>query len=397
MSEIMLLICDFINSRDVRSYLQEIKYQFTSPEAGFVVYWSKRPVKDKIRAWEEIIHSLPDCTAQESEDTGRLEIASFHAFLREYIELLKRDIQNFCSGEGFQYSYKVYRNGKDRVQPGWYGRDEMFFSKYHLCVEHCKKHECYENCDKIMITQIAIDRTDEERFKGNIIFNRDMEMIDAHFPHKNEYEAEIAMTFINMCFPVPTPFKRGDILIYYGINEISGDIRREENSLPDVEERLPDGENIPFVLSYIRTWNSRRCLREDLMSMNVPAQGGGMDWIKRWMGCWKGAAGMRPVGTYIRDDQGNLSCGGLLYVMYTDLEYYRKPLKGAEQQLQVYSCYEKKEIHEELLISGCFAIRINEYYREAQKDGIIYYSDEALKLIGLSADNTDSDFEKSGT
>lgn len=40
-------IYDFINSRDVRSYLWEINYQFTAPEASFVVYWSEKPVKDK--------------------------------------------------------------------------------------------------------------------------------------------------------------------------------------------------------------------------------------------------------------------------------------------------------------------------------------------------------------
>ena len=101
---------------------------------------------------------MPDCVAQESEYTGRLEIASFHTFLREYMELLKRNIQNFSSGEGVLYRYKVYRNGKGKVQYGWYSQDEVFFSKYHLCVDYCKKHECCEHVDKIMITRITIDK-----------------------------------------------------------------------------------------------------------------------------------------------------------------------------------------------------------------------------------------------
>lgn len=68
----MRSIYEFINSRDVRKYLLEINYQFTTPEAAFVVYWSKKPVKDKIRAWEEIIRTMPDCVVQEPEDAARM-------------------------------------------------------------------------------------------------------------------------------------------------------------------------------------------------------------------------------------------------------------------------------------------------------------------------------------
>ena len=50
-NNIRRIVCDrqmaSFNSRDVRSYLREMNYQFTAPEAAFVVYWSEKPVKDK--------------------------------------------------------------------------------------------------------------------------------------------------------------------------------------------------------------------------------------------------------------------------------------------------------------------------------------------------------------
>lgn len=388
-------ICEFINSKDVRKYLQKIHYQFTAPEAAFVVYWSKRPVTDKIGAWEEIIRSMPDCAAQESEDTGRLEIAGFHTFLKEYMELLKRDIQSFSSGEGVLYRYKVYRNGKKKgegkVQPGWYSQDEVFFSKYHLCVDHCKKHECCEYVDKIMITGTAIDQGGK-KYEGRIIFNRNMEMISTHFYHQNKYETELAEIFKHMCFPVPTPFRRGDILAYCETNEIKR----------------------PFVLSHIRTWNAAEMKRRGFHEYECPNVKGWDEFDKEVDGMleksgWHGVlsaerceayrqsqrydgagwAGMRPGGTFIGDARGNLEYAGLLSVLYTDLEYYRKPLKGFERQLQVYSCYERGEIPGDLLVNSCFAIRMEEYCREAREYCTIYYPDEMLKQIELLSDDNE--------
>lgn len=409
-------ICEFINSKDVRDYLRKINYQFTAPEAAFVVYWSKRSVTDKIRAWKEIIHSMPDCVAQESEDTGRLKIASFHIFLREYMELLKRDIQNFSSGEGVLYRYKVYRNGnwEGKVQPGWYSQDEVFFSKYHLCVDYCKKHECCEHVDKIMITRITIDK-ERKKYEGNIIFNRNMEMINTHFFHLDKQEFELAMIFEHMCFPIPTPFRRGNILAYYETNEMSGEVGRGEEY-----SRIDSGKR-PFVLSHIRTWNAAEMKRRGFHEYECPDVKGWDEFDNEvdemleksgWHGVLSverceayrkamrydgaGWAGMRPDGIFIRDAKGNLEHAGLLFVLYTDLEYYRKPLKGFERQLQVYSCYERGEIPKDLLVNSCFAIRMEEYYREVREDCIIYYPDEVLKQIGLlSADGMALDSEKS--
>lgn len=68
----------FINFRDIRKYLKEINYQFTVPEAAYIVYQShERSLEKKILAWETIINTTEDCSWA-SDSSGLAAIKSFH-------------------------------------------------------------------------------------------------------------------------------------------------------------------------------------------------------------------------------------------------------------------------------------------------------------------------------
>ena len=50
-----------IDSPDIRSYLQEIRYQFTIEEAAYLVWQCRRvTLEEKFAAWEEIVDTMPD-------------------------------------------------------------------------------------------------------------------------------------------------------------------------------------------------------------------------------------------------------------------------------------------------------------------------------------------------
>ena len=52
----------FIHSRDVRRYLQEIRYSFTATEAAFLVWQCRNAnLEEKCTAWQAVIDTLPDC------------------------------------------------------------------------------------------------------------------------------------------------------------------------------------------------------------------------------------------------------------------------------------------------------------------------------------------------
>ena len=89
-------IYQFIDSRDIRNYLQDIKYKFTVPETAFLIYMSRRAtLNEKLDAWQEIIDTMPDCSM--GERINMVEIPSFCKFLTEYIALLKKLLDIFTN------------------------------------------------------------------------------------------------------------------------------------------------------------------------------------------------------------------------------------------------------------------------------------------------------------
>ena len=74
----------FINSRDIREYLQKINYSFSPLEIAWLVKKSKyTTLKEKHKAWREIISTMPDCEICENEP-------SLHEYLndRMYSDIL---------------------------------------------------------------------------------------------------------------------------------------------------------------------------------------------------------------------------------------------------------------------------------------------------------------------
>ena len=53
----------FINSKDVRKYMEELHYQFSILEAAFVIYHSTQvTLQEKMDAWLELTDTMPDCS-----------------------------------------------------------------------------------------------------------------------------------------------------------------------------------------------------------------------------------------------------------------------------------------------------------------------------------------------
>lgn len=327
-------IYNLINSKDVRNYLQDIHYQFTTPEAAFIVYWCKHATLDKkMEAWQEIIKTMPDCSMEKR--WNMMHIDSFHAFLEVYITLQKQDIENFCSGDGYIYRYELLD------ADGWNGdeRFDFFFSDYVSCVANCRKEDL---ADKIRIFKCPYNQTElmMQICTDTILLNNNFEIMDINVFHNEKYHNDLKFAFKGMCFDFPTPFKRGDILVGYAGYEM------------DYADHEMDCDR-PFVLSYIST------------------------------------SDMDAFGTHIVHEDGTLDHDAIL-IMSIDLEYYREPLYGMERQLQVVSCFEKGEVDALLLANCCSAIRIEEYAKKVNHRCIIHYKrkKEAMEQCGMLSANS---------
>lgn len=76
----------FVNSKDIREYLQSINYTFTPIEAAWL-FWKSMltTLEEKHRAWEYIIGNMQDCCIQERLNT--VPQPSLHHVLQELMRL----------------------------------------------------------------------------------------------------------------------------------------------------------------------------------------------------------------------------------------------------------------------------------------------------------------------
>ena len=89
----------FLDSNDIRAHLQSLRYDFTLPEAAFLVWQcATAPLSEKHAAWRELIKTMPDCRMERRRNM--CEIQSMHGFLQEYIELEEKQLRGFPSGIG---------------------------------------------------------------------------------------------------------------------------------------------------------------------------------------------------------------------------------------------------------------------------------------------------------
>ena len=362
----------YINSKDVRSYAEEIEYHFSTPEAAFLVYHSDgKTLEERMQAWQEIISTMPDCQIEKRNWLGATD--SFLSVLSDYIELQKRKIKSFSVGNGYVYRYSTYERSYNGLMD-WNDQEDIFFSDYDSCVNYCKKYELAEDeIEKIRIYKGKLNPTTDEiatnRAGGYIELSMQWDILEidtALAYDKDTYTLDLDCMFDGMCFNFPTPFKRGDIVTTHGNRECNG---------------------IPFVFSYISTWDSKEMFKRGFHANECP-------WNKGWEEYDKCRANLLKNGDLtdmhvlgVLSDQGKLYQDNILIVP-TDLEYYTGELEGHNRQLKPLSLYEKGEIDYELLVNSCFSIRAEEMAKEIQADCIRPYRREIVEKIGVvSADD----------
>lgn len=277
----------FINSKDIREYLKNINYQFSSLETAWLIYQCRdATIEEKHRAWEEVIRTMPDCRIEKRMNTMPQE--SLHAFLQEYMQIEDELIDAF----GEDHPSEPWHVNKPFVYRFNYlydvgeGEESTVFSHFDALFELMAEPKEY--ITGIQVTKMQIDNTScscEARMDPEFHF---MEISPRGL--LNEHQAEIYFeVFFGLWFDFPTPFKRGDIV-----------------------------------------WNPDRYFEGPLVLEHVNLEGIDCDRIKthiRKNGDWSDMA----YRTYF------LSPGEGVYIEtganYMDLEYYPKELKDTEQAL----------------------------------------------------------------
>lgn len=225
-------ICSFLNSDDMADHLREIGYEFTAPEAAFIVHLSQGATLDeKVEAWIEIARTMPDCSMEGR--TNMAPIPSFRQFLYEYVGLLRRDLDAFFKPDGCIFSYSYEETGH-----GWQD-DGNLFSSAEGCLGYLKERWADDDDPSVTGFRLAKSKVDspDGRRDDWLSLNRRMEVMGVDCLGEDESDLELKLQLDGMWFAFPAPFKRGDIVI----SARGGDPR-------------------PFVLSSLPTWGEQELL-----------------------------------------------------------------------------------------------------------------------------------------
>ena len=151
-------ILRFINSKDIRKHLNSVGYRFNSLETAWLIYQCRdATIKEKHKAWNELIETMPDCSIEERLNT--IPQDSLHAFMKKYMELEDKLINEFYDethtdtfddDKPFVYRFKYIC--KDGSNYDW----DTVFSCFDALYETIMEPE--EDVVSIKCTKMQIDR-----------------------------------------------------------------------------------------------------------------------------------------------------------------------------------------------------------------------------------------------
>lgn len=232
----------FINSKDIRFHLQSLRYDFTLPEAAFLVWQcTDATLEEKHEAWCELIRTMPDCGMQKRRNMSAIK--SMHGLLQDYMKLEQKLLREFYQETDAVYFFNMME--RDNSFLNGFSETEKFaraFPNLSSCLAAIKGE--IDGIDSRNILRIEIKKQclSVPESTLTICMNSKLEVmdIDSFRYLLTEREQELLCVFEGMWFAFPTPFKRGDILYW---------------------KSSPKGWYCPFnqfyVLDSLSTWGTR--------------------------------------------------------------------------------------------------------------------------------------------
>lgn len=202
----------FINSKDIRTHLENIGYEFGPLEAAFIVWQSKTAtIEEKHAAWREIINTMPDTDIPYEKWQAPRE--SLHAFLRDYMALEDRLLAEFFDLGNLAF-YNYY-------SPEHYYTDIFVDNRgIYYDLDACLT-DALDGYDVPLVFLYRLDLTNGNRLR--VAFNRKRQAvkITPEFSLRMTDERVFRESFLELSFikpfpfSVPLPFQTGDILCEY--------------------------------------------------------------------------------------------------------------------------------------------------------------------------------------
>jgi hypothetical protein len=205
-------IYSFINSQDVAAHCRELKKVWTPLEMAVIIERSNRSMPEKHEAFQELIDNHPDMHVP----CGHIlsEIPSLHNALEKKIDFEKRAFEIFkIPKPGVIYKSKGRFDLHNNLD---YSEGGSVFASYDEAFKDILESWGYEHALEVVVDRLHIG--DENIAKGEsnftAYFDRDGTLYDLGYSGRNLFGDTDSMgSFTDNYIDIPTPYKRGDILI----------------------------------------------------------------------------------------------------------------------------------------------------------------------------------------
>ena len=328
---------NLINSRAISDYCRSIKHPFNTEELAVLVYRNnKMSIEEKINKYKDLIKNYPDMEVIERINCEHY--ASVKTMIKKEIQrlqILKKKLEQ--EGENCIWVWTEYN--KSTLKYEHRSDLEHTFKTYKETFRDIQDYiKEFDDTLSFSITKKYFDKRKSDIYAEFNVEDKKIKLIN--IKEYNDNFHDIDMIFVN----IPTPFKKGDILI------------QESKSMRNVG----DEGNI-FVLDYLCTWRDN--LKELLLKGNYDSSdmiGYGYYLVNE------------DTTEFVRDHKWD----------YDSFEYYDGELKGRLRILKDISSFIKEKIDLELFIHAY------DYYKSEFKNIMPnFYTDEGLKLAGMSEED----------
>ena len=349
-------IYKFLNSKDVKKHLQDIKYEFTPEQALYVILDSRNTsVKDKHDALKELAETYPDFIVEKRR--SYITSQPLGQFAESYINLENEVLDKFFKEEGgCYYSARFLIDGEYSDWAGAYSNFQSAFDGY-------KEYD--EGITKIQVKKVYIDSNNEICI--TFLPNKTATKIN-YATLYTEQEKDILRYREWMWVDIPVPFKRGDVVCPVE----SGRAKRYS------------AQNI-MVVDFISSWSV-----DDWKTNGFVDSNGCLFNLTRFDRIEERLDSHRIYG----DESDMCLVGKIIFDWglvsydhvwpYLDFEYYRGDFKGEKAIIKLLSNYYKGKIDEELLLNAYFILR-SELVADREST-LNLYTEEGAVLAGLKDD-----------
>ncbi|MCR5066982.1 MAG: hypothetical protein K6A14_02845 [Erysipelotrichaceae bacterium] len=341
----MINALDYLNSRSIRNYWEEIGYQPSPVETAWLIWQSEHhTIAQKHEAWQMLIDEAADCdiviNQPNCESPNRL-----HAFLQDYMAAEDAIIRRFFTDELAFYQTVSY------TDDDWH--DLTQYNSMYNSVDTLPEDIIRwsgGSAVSLRVTKWILDPSSDHVSSLTLEMNTAGEPMSIVGYPDGYLKTLSAITCLSFDFPLP--FKPGDIIdnLTGAASDISG----------------------PFVLKETAEVEPDRRFHRD------------------WQGTHCG-----PVAYYgyFIDEDGELCRDKALCIMSG--EYHRGSLSTDENKLTALSSWFQGEIPEELLLRALSTIDRQSAAQNACGKLLDDYDEDLLPLAGVSPAPANSNFANS--